>query len=59
MSDVGIYVGDGRFVHASSVAGRVIESPVERPVSPLIKAWRGARRVVPVDVDSTIAPKER
>jgi len=33
-------------VHASSVAGRVIESDLSRTGSPLIKAWRGVRRIV-------------
>ena len=46
ISHIGIYVGDGRYVHASSVAGKVIESAIDRPYSPLIKAWRGARRLV-------------
>lgn len=46
VSHIGIYVGDGRYVHASSVAGKVIESPLNRPFSPLIKIWRGARRVL-------------
>jgi cell wall-associated NlpC family hydrolase len=59
VSHVGIYVGDGMFVHASSVAGRVIESPVTRPVSPLIKAWRGARRLVTLDDDSAAVAKTR
>jgi cell wall-associated NlpC family hydrolase len=49
VSHVGIYVGDGRYVHASSVAGKVIESSIDRPFSPLIKAWRGARRVLSLD----------
>jgi cell wall-associated NlpC family hydrolase len=46
VSHIGIYVGEGRYVHASSVAGRVIESDLSRRGSPLIKAWRGARRLV-------------
>ena len=46
VSHIGIYVGNGRYVHASSVAGRVIESALDRPASPLIKKWRGSRRVV-------------
>lgn len=46
ITHIGIYVGDGRFVHASTVAGRVIESPIIRPRDPQIKPWRGARRVV-------------
>jgi cell wall-associated NlpC family hydrolase len=45
VSHVGIYVGNGRYVHASSVAGRVIESPLNRPPSPLIKPLKSARRV--------------
>ena len=31
---------------ASSVAGKVIESDIDRPVSPLVKGWRGARRML-------------
>lgn len=46
VSHVGIYVGNGRYVHASSVAGRVIESEIARPRVPLVKPWRGTRRVL-------------
>lgn len=54
VSHVGIYVGDGRFVQASSAAGRVVEVPLDRPASRLIKVWRGARRILLLD-DSTSA----
>jgi cell wall-associated NlpC family hydrolase len=46
ISHVGIYVGNGRYVHASSVAGRVIESELRRPPASLVKPWRGTRRVL-------------
>ena len=46
ITHVGIYIGDGRFVHASSVAGRVIVSPVDRPRHELIKPLVGARRLL-------------
>lgn len=45
ISHVGIYVGHGRMVHASSRAGRVIETDIARPRGlPL----RGARRVLAI-----------
>jgi len=49
ISHIGIYVGQGHFIHASSVAGRVVESLVNRRPSKLIKPWQGARRVLAAD----------
>ena len=49
---IGIYVGNGRFIHASSAAGRVVESRLIRPPARLIKPWRGARRLL-AGADST------
>jgi hypothetical protein len=49
VTHIGIYVGNGRFVHASSRAGRVVESDLLRPAAPGIKPWRGVRRIVIAD----------
>jgi cell wall-associated NlpC family hydrolase len=49
ISHIGIYVGGGRFVQASSKAGRVIETPLNRRLVPGVKPWRGARRLVSPD----------
>ena len=46
VTHVGIYVGDRKFVHASSVAGRVIVSSVDRPPSELIRPLKLGRRVL-------------
>jgi cell wall-associated NlpC family hydrolase len=45
ITHVGIYVGDGRMVHASTAAGKVIETKLLRPPARGIKPWRGARRL--------------
>ena len=46
VTHIGIYVGGGRYVHASPTAGRVIETSLERTESPLVKIWRGGRRLL-------------
>ena len=46
VTHIGIYVGNGRYVHASPTAGRVIETSLERRGSPLVKIWRGGRRLL-------------
>jgi cell wall-associated NlpC family hydrolase len=56
ISHIGIYVGGGRFVQASSKAGRVIETPLNRRLVPGVKPWRGARRVVEPDALPELAP---
>jgi cell wall-associated NlpC family hydrolase len=55
ISHVGIYVGEGHFVQASSKAGRVVETPLIRPMVRGVKPWRGVRRVMPeTEDDSTL-----
>lgn len=48
VTHIGIYVGDRKFVHASSVAGHVIVSPMDRPPHELIKPLKGARRLLAI-----------
>jgi peptidoglycan DL-endopeptidase CwlO len=45
ITHVGIYVGDGRMVHASTSKRQVIETPITNR-SPLIRQWKGVRRFV-------------
>jgi cell wall-associated NlpC family hydrolase len=52
ISHVGIYVGDGMMIHASSTSHHVVETPVVkyRPAGGL--QWRGVRRIVAVDTSA-------
>jgi cell wall-associated NlpC family hydrolase len=45
ISHVGIYVGDGKMVHASTSKRRVIETALNKR-NPLIRQWKGVRRRV-------------
>jgi cell wall-associated NlpC family hydrolase len=61
VTHIGIYVGNGRYVHASPTAGRVIETSLERTESPLVKIWRGGRRLLAdasslMDSTATVTP---
>lgn len=49
VSHIAIYVGNGRYVHASRKAGKVIETSIDRTHSPLYRMWNGGRRIVPAD----------
>ena len=52
-SHVGIYIGGGRYVHASSGAHRVIVSNIGFKESSLVRSWRGVRRIIAGQADST------
>jgi cell wall-associated NlpC family hydrolase len=55
-SHVGIYLGEGRFIHASVKSGQVIETTIERNRS-LFRRWQGARRLF-ADADSLAGDAE-
>jgi cell wall-associated NlpC family hydrolase len=55
VTHVGVYVGDGRYVHASSGRGEITESSLDRPQSSLVRAWLGVRRVFGAEADSAAA----
>ena len=54
ISHIGIYVGDGRMVHASTSQRKVIETTISAR-SPLIRQWKGVRRLVGNSRDSLLA----
>ena len=52
VSHIGIYVGNGRIVHASTKAGEVIETDLLKPRVAGPKRWKGTRRVLSDDGSS-------
>jgi cell wall-associated NlpC family hydrolase len=47
VTHIGIYIGNGRFIQASSKARKVIETNLLRAPAPGIRPWQGVRRLVP------------
>ena len=60
ITHVGIYVGDGRYVHASSRKRTVVEVPLPAPGTRQGRLWKGARRVLETgtatDTDGVMPP---
>jgi cell wall-associated NlpC family hydrolase len=49
ISHVGIYIGDGKMIHASSSSKAVVETSVNKYRPPGGLQWRGVRRVIALD----------
>lgn len=55
-SHIGIYIGDGKFIHASTGAGKVIVADLDRRRFPGMKPWTGVRRLISGDDSGSTAP---
>lgn len=55
VTHIGIYVGNGQFVHASTKAHRVVERPLLRKPAPGILPLIGARRLIAMPTDTSLA----
>lgn len=57
VTHVGVYVGNGRYVHASSGQGQIVESSLDRPQNSLVRAWMGVRRFMAGDSGESVAQR--
>jgi cell wall-associated NlpC family hydrolase len=58
VTHIGIYIGNGRFIQASSRAGKVVETNLLRAPAPGIRPWQGVRRLLPDSSSAAIlAPR--
>jgi cell wall-associated NlpC family hydrolase len=55
VTHVGMYVGGGRFIHASTGSRRITESRLDRRESSLVRAWYGVRRLLTDSSASSVA----
>ncbi len=46
VTHVGVYVGGGRFIHASTGQRQIAEARLDRAESNLVRAWTGVRRML-------------
>jgi cell wall-associated NlpC family hydrolase len=46
VTHIGVYVGEGRFVHASTSKRRVIEASIDQPGTWFRRNWMGVRRLL-------------
>jgi len=58
VTHVGMYIGNGRFIHASTGRGQIVEANLDRQPNRLIRAWYGVRRLL-ADDDSAVAVASR